>query len=276
MRLELIVLLPYYIRVNRANKFNLGGIPNLKKNDPKTTLGLCALAFIFLGVACGGAETTEVQTSTPTAPSPTAETRVPEQDIAGDYSVTGTNEGGGGEYRGDLRIAKREGVYQFTWVSGPNTYDGVGVRTGDKLAVSFTDGANGKGCGVVLYSIAGDGSLDGKVGYWGMNEEAKETAKRTSGSGLEGSYDISGSNPNGSSYKGKLSVSKQASGYTFSWDAGTVTKGFGVRDGNTGAVGIGGSQCAFVSYRIGPDGTLDGRWGSPGTTTVGTEIAKKK
>lgn len=252
----------------------------MKKNDPKTTLGLCALAMIFLGVACGGAEKTEVPTATPTAtpaaPNPTAETRVTEQDIAGSYSVTGTNEGGGGEYRGDLRIAKREGVYQFTWVSGPNTYDGVGVRTGDKVAVSFTEGSNGKGCGVVLYSIAGDGSLDGKVGYWGVNEAAKETAKRSSGSDLEGSYDITGSNPDGSSYTGKLSVTKQGGGYTFSWDAGTVSKGFGVRDGNTVAVGIGGSQCAFVSYRVGTDGTLDGRWGSPGSTTVGTEIAKRK
>lgn len=199
-----------------------------------------------------------------------------ETEIAGDYTVSGTNESGGGAYTGDLKVTKRDAVYQFSWQSGPNTYDGVGVRTGNDVAVAFTEGSDGKGCGVVLYSIGANGDLDGKAGYWGVNNAEMETAKRESGTGLEGKYKVSGKNTAGNPYTADLSVKKDGEGYGFEWSGGVSLTGFGVQRGNTAAVGFGGQRCAFVLYEAKPDGTLEGKWGSQNSKSFGTETAKRK
>lgn len=210
-------------------------------------------------------------TSTTSKPAPAKDV-----DIAGKYDAVGTNPDGGGEYKAELTVTRRDDVYQFSWVSGKNSYDGVGVMTDGEVAVSYTDGSNGKGCGVVLYKIASDGSMNGKVGYWGTNTMETETAKRTSGSDLEGSYDIEGKNPEGKPYKGKLDVKKDGEGYSFKWSAGVELTGFGIRAGEFVAVGFGGKQCSFVGYDVQADGTLAGKWGGQGSTKFGTETAKKK
>ncbi|MBP9663247.1 MAG: hypothetical protein KBD94_01405 [Pyrinomonadaceae bacterium] len=236
---------------------------------------LLAVGFVF-GPSCrnlststsGPAPTTDVSADNPPKPV--------EKDIAGDYSTTGTNPDGKGEYKADLTITKHGEVFQFSWASGGNEYDGVGVVNGDHAAVSYTDGKDGKGCGVILYQIKEDGTLQGKSGYWGVNEAEVETARRTSGSGLEGTYSIKGTNPNGKDYSGDLTVSKAGEGYTFKWNADQALQGFGIRAGNMIAVGFGGKQCSFVGYDIKEDGTLDGQWGSAASKTFGTEVAKRK
>jgi hypothetical protein len=232
---------------------------------------LVVLVICALGCTSLGGSTTKKPDSTANSSS-AQKSATPPADIAGEYNVVGTNENGS-PYRGGLAIIKHGDVLQFRWNAGKQ-YDGVGVRNGDVVAVAFTGGASGKGCGVVSYQILGDGTLDGVWGYWGLNESGTEKAERTSGSGVEGDYNTTGKNPNGNSYTGKLTVASKASGYTFSWS--NNTSGFGVRQGNTLSVGLGGSHCAFVAYEIKPDGTLDGIWGGYGTDKTGTEKATKK
>jgi hypothetical protein len=193
-------------------------------------------------------------------------------DIAGDYAIVGTNEDGS-PYRGALKVIKHGDVYQFRWDAG-RQYDGVGVPNGNVVAVAFTGGSNGKGCGVVSYQLLADGTLDGNWGYWGVNEMGTERATRTSGSDLSGDYNVSGKNPNGSGYKAELSINPKAGGYQFAWS--NKTSGFGIKQGNAVSVGIGGSRCAFVAYEIQPGGTLDGVWGGYGSSKTGTETATKK
>lgn len=211
--------------------------------------------------------------STSTSDSTTSTTA---KDISGNYDVSGSNAGGAGNYKGALIVASRGDVYQFSWNTAGKKYDGVGVQTGNKVAVAFAEGTNGKGCGVTLYKINSDGSLDGKVGYWGVNQAESEKAVRTSGTDLEGDYDISGKNPDGKEFKGTLKVKSEASGYTFTWNAGNTFTGFGVKQGDTVSVGIGGTQCGFVSYEVKPDGTMEGKWGGYGSKELGSETAKKK
>ncbi len=221
--------------------------------------------------------TTPSTTSNTTAPPPAKSTpEAAKKDISGTYDATGTNPGGGGMYKAALKVTPHDDVYQFTWESGGKSYDGVGVQTGNSVGVAFTEGDNGKGCGVVLYSIGSDGSLDGKTGYWGVNTMEREKATRTSGSDLAGKYDISGTNPGGEKYAGSLEVSKQGDGYVFKWNAGSEFQGFGIQTGDKATVGFGGKQCAFVAYEVKPDGTLEGKWGGPGSNSFGTETAKKK
>jgi len=248
-------------------------------------LSFIAAVLIGASIACSAStstNTTSNSSSSNASPSPssststTSSTPAPSKkaDIAGKYDATGSNPDGGGQYKSVLTVTPHDDVYQFTWVSGSKSYDGVGVLSDNEVAVSFTDGESGKGCGVALYKIAGDGSMTGKTGYWGQNTLEIETAKRTSGSDLEGSYDIEGKNPKGEAYKGKLKVTQDGDGYTFNWDAGSAYSGYGIRAGEFVAVGFGGSKCSFVGYDVQADGTLAGKWGSQGSKKFGTEIAK--
>lgn len=196
--------------------------------------------------------------------------------IAGDYTVSGSNPDGTEKYEGELTITPRDDVYQFSWVSGGKSSDGVGVMTGNKIAVAFTEGSDGTGCGVVLYKVLANGDLDGKAGYWGVNSFETEMAKRLDGDDKLAHYEVTGKNTEGQSYTGKLTVKEDGEGYSFEWNTGSVTKGFGIRQNDTATVGIGGPQCAFVAYDIKPDGSLDGKWGGQKSKTFGSEIAKKK
>src|SRR5260221_11912110 len=83
-------------------------------------------------------------------------------EIAGKYNVVGSNPGGG-TYKGTLEIIPHGDVYQFRWNAGTQ-YDGVGVANGNVVAVAFSNGPNGKGCGVVDYQIEGNdrGAVGGK------------------------------------------------------------------------------------------------------------------
>lgn len=213
------------------------------------------------------ASTTTTSNSTATSP-PT--------DIAGSYEITGTNENGAGQYKGTLAVTNRGDVYQFSWNTAGKKYDGVGVRTDNAIGVAFAEGDDGKGCGVVLYKIGADGTLDGKAGYWGNNTSETETAKRTSGTDLDGQYDVSGKNIAGNAYTGKLAIKPVGAGYTFAWSAGVTLDGFGVKQGDKVAAGIGGAKCGFVAYEVGSDGTLTGKWGGYGSRSVGIEVAKKR
>lgn len=252
-------------------------------------ISTAALAVVtaFITAACnfsvstnsaGSTSNTNSAVSPASSSSATTSSPAPKKnvEIEGKYDTVGTNPNGGGEYKSELTVTKRDDVYQFSWVSGKNSYDGVGVMMDGEVAVSFTDGPNGKGCGVVLYKISSDGSMNGKVGYWGTNTMETESAKRTSGSDLEGSYDIEGKNPEGKPYKGKLDVKKDGEGYAFNWSAGVDLSGFGIRAGDFVAVGFGGKQCSFVGYDVQNDGTLEGKWGGQGSTKFGTETAKRK
>lgn len=247
----------------------------MKMKSSLLTLLIVAAVLFSAAFACSDSDTKTSNTGT-TAVNNTPAAKTTTKDIAGNYSATGTNPNGGAQYKADLVVTPRDDVYQFSWTSGGKSYDGVGVMTDDRVAVSYTDGTDGKGCGVVLYKIGSDGSLDGKAGYWGVNSAESEKATRTSGTDLEGKYDITGKNASGKDYKGTLEIKKDGEGFTFAWNAGTTFTGFGIRAGNYVAVGFGGKQCAFVGYDIQADGTLDGKWGAQGLKKFGTEVAKKK
>jgi len=245
----------------------------MKLSSWKSTL--VGMTF-FVACVLGGGSGSSSSTATPQPANTTNASQHTNSgaasDIAGTYSVTGTNEDGS-PYKGELDIIKHGAVYQFRWNAGKQ-YDGVGVTNGRVVAVAFTEGTQGKGCGVVSYQILRDGVLDGKWGYWGTDESGTEKATPVGDSGLAGNYDTTGKNPNGSAYKGKLAIAAEAGGYKFAWS--NNSSGFGIKQGNVLTVGLGGSQCAFVAYEIKSDGLLEGIWGGYGSSKTGTEKATKK
>ncbi len=242
-----------------------------------------AIAFILFIVAVIGCKSSsnsntstqpsQSTSSNTTSSSSSANNAAPatHANIAGKYTIAGTNPNNT-TYRGALEVIEHGDVYQFRWNAG-NQYDGVGVVNGDVVAVAFANGPNGTGCGVVDYNIQGDGSLIGRWGYWGKDEAGTENATRTGGTGLEGEYDGSGKNPNGTAYKVKITVEPAGNLYRFMWS--NNTDGVGIKQGDNVAVGIGGARCGFVAYEIKSD-VLEGIWGGYGSDRTGTEKATKQ
>lgn len=237
----------------------------------KNSLMNCVVAFLLFLACVLGCNKAGIKTANEGNENKSTPQETPLGDIVGDYTVTGTNENGT-PYHGDLKVIKHGSVFEFRWTAGKE-YGGVGVQNDNVVAVAFASGSSGKGCGVVSYQLEADGTLNGKWGYWGVDESGTETADRTSGSGLSGDYNVTGTNPKGTSYKGTLTVSPEGGGYAFNWSNGS--KGFGLKQDQTVSVGIGGSRCGFMFYQIKSKG-LEGVWGGYGSEKTGTERATKK
>src|SRR5712692_2570118 len=116
-------------------------------NQHNTTLVFVLLVACVIGCKSSStstSKTNETSSSTKTTSSnssTTSTTKTAPPDIAGKYSVVGTN-ANGSAYKGELEVIRHGDVYQFRW-SGGATYDGIGVQLGDVIAVAFTTGENG-------------------------------------------------------------------------------------------------------------------------------------
>lgn len=261
----------------------------MKKHDSNSMADLRSVsrnfaALIFSVVAA----ITLAACSTATKP---AETKAPETntastnnappakvggDLAGTYTVNGSGPDGK-SYDGEMAVTKRDAVYQMSWKVGTEAYDGIAVRSGNTMAAAYTTGTDGKGCGAVVYKVNADGSLDGTWGEWGVNQSGTEVAVQEGEmkDGM-GTFDVKGTNPNGPAYKGKLTITQGPNDvYQFAWSTGTNYIGTGVKMGDYIAAGSGAKQCGFVIYEVKGD-TLEGKWGVPGSTALGTEKAVKK
>ena len=233
----------------------------------KTTTYLITFACLLLLLTTVGDRQVRAEANNQNAREHTAR-------IAGIYDVRGTNtDETSSQYVGQLQIIERGDVYQFKWTVG-DQYEGVGVINGNFVGVAWTSGANGSGCGVVSYRVAANGTLDGVWGMWGVSDSGKERAVRIRGTGLIGTYKVSGTNPDHSPYETTLTISAAGKGYAFHW--GNNASGIGIKEDDVVSVGYGGAQCAWVAYEIKPGGILDGVWGSSGTYKIGTERAIKR
>ncbi len=196
-------------------------------------------------------------------------------DLAGTYAVNGTG-ADGKTYQGEVVVTKRAAVYQMSWKLGADNYEGIAVQSGNTMAAAYTTGTNGRGCGAVVYKINADNSLEGKWGEWGVNSVGTEKAVPVGElSNSVGTFNATGTNADGSPYKGKLTITKGGNNvYQFAWDTGTKFVGTGVKMGDYLAAGSGSKQCGFVIYEVKGD-TLEGKWGFPGSTALGIEKATK-
>lgn len=265
---------------------NLQYLTSDKKSASQILTGiLSAIIFASTILACStGTKTVETAPSETnresenksTANSDSTRSSSTNRDLTGSYEVNGTG-ADGKDYQGELAVTKRDEVFQISWKLGTENYDGVAVKSGNTLAVAYTTGTDGKGCGSVIYKINDDNSLDGTWGEWGVNSTGTEKAVPEGELiGSVGSFNVSGTNADGSAYKGKLAITKGGSDvYQFAWDTGTKFSGTGIKMGDYLAAGSGAKQCGFVIYQI-IGNTLEGKWGVPGSTALGTEKATKK
>lgn len=109
--------------------------------------------------------------------------------------------------------------------------------------------------------------------------DVSTTAPPATRANIAGKYNITGSNPNGTIYRGTLQIIEHGDVYQFRWNAGNQYDGVGVVNGDVVAVafanGPDGAGCGVVDYKIQNDGSLIGRWGYWGKNEAGSENATR-
>ena len=138
----------------------------MRRTQPFLILSVVAAILFTAAFACNSDSGSSTSNgSSNSSSNSTTSTNSSSHNIAGDYKADGTNPNGQ-KYSADLKVTPHDDVYQFTWVSGKSSYDGVGVMTDNEVAVSFAgDGGSGKGCGVVLYKIASEVGVPFEMRY---------------------------------------------------------------------------------------------------------------
>jgi hypothetical protein len=89
-----------------------------------------------------------------------------------------------------------------------------------------------------------------------------------------GKYEVRGTNPNGSKYKGTAEIEITSNTTCrITWNVGTDSSGICMRNGIALAAGyVLGDKVGLVIYEIRDDGTLDGIWTVADEDGSGTEI----
>ena len=209
-------------------------------------------------------------------PAPRTTPAPPELELSGVYKVSGADEMNGNPYEGILTVTNQEDAYRFIWETNRSRHSGVGVQMGDAVAVTYADSAGGKGCGVALYKIGSDGSLDGKIAKWGEFRFGAEKAIHVEGKNFDGKYSVAGTTNEGKKYEGTIEVQKNGKGYQFKWHTETESVGFGIWRGDHAAISFGGTKCSFALYKVVSRRSLEGQWGSQRVVAFGTETAKRQ
>ncbi len=249
-----------------------GRSDEMKQRSHSLIVLLLGLTLAF-AAAC---ETGPDLSNIPKTPTPDPKAPPAEKELAGVYDIEGSNEFRLMPFTGNLTIENREKAYHFQWQTTRGKFVGTGVQMNDAVAVAWAKQADGKDCGVALYKIAPDGSLDGRIATWGEYSFGTEKATRLAGENFDGKYAVTGTKNSGKEYKGTIDVSRKGNGYQFDWHTGVESTGFGTWRGDRAAIGFGGPQCSFTIYQVQPNGTLGGRWGSQRTLGFGFETAKKQ
>ena len=90
--------------------------------------------------------------------------------------------------------------------------------------------------------------------------------------GLPGSYTVRGTNPDKTSYTGTLDVTANGDAFDWSWNGGSQ-KGIALQQDDVVSVAFGNDACYVVSYTIGDDGVLTGKWTDMAVSGIGSDIA---
>jgi hypothetical protein len=180
-------------------------------------------------------------------------------------------------YSGTLEVKSRkikspsadiEGV-TLKWNVGGTPYQGIGIVTSQILTATW----GGSSCSLVVYAVEGKKL----TGLWTVSNSPNlgaEFATAVSTKGIVGSYNVTGTGLDGSSYKGSLDVIDHGPVYQFSWNVGSKYEGIGIRTKDLVSVAWGGSSkdtCGVVQYLITDNGLSSGKWGFYGQNATGTE-----
>ena len=167
-----------------------------------------------IAISCGG-PSDRIKEREKALASPTATPG--ERQIGGSFEVNGTAGGGLEPYTGSLTIEPQGDLYSFRWLISKGNRVGTGVQYGNSVAAAFAPTGEGKGCGVGVYKILPDGTLDGRIAGFGDSKFSIEKATRTEGDSFAAKYSVTGTSQDGQPYSGTLETRKDGEGYDFIW-----------------------------------------------------------
>jgi hypothetical protein len=173
--------------------------------------------------------------------------------LTGVYRSQGTNPDGS-RYRGTTMIKMDGDKVHFTWWIGRDVYTGSGQFAGRMLVVNW--GAKHP----VIYTFGPRGSLDGEWADGTATDRLELFGRAGRGAPMpSGRYNVSGRNPNGSSYTGTVSISRRGERFELEWRVGSTSyRGTGTLENNLLTVDWGDAQP--LVYALGDDGSLRGLW----------------
>lgn len=197
--------------------------------------------------------------------------------LVGNYSVTGVNTEGG-SYSGTATITGSSDFFLISWDIGETITNGQGIQLGNSFLVGYPT----PGCSVSAYNVGPNGSLDG---LWILESDGTNSESATPTSDAVGllpsNYSVSGTNPDGSTFGGDMTVfagldpNLFSVTQTFTESGETIIfQGIAALQNNTLASSYASSNdCGVVNYTINGDGSLSGIWGDTITSTSssGTE-----
>lgn len=189
-------------------------------------------------------------------------------DTTGTWNITGTFSDGTA-YEGTMTVTPNadQTTALVEQQIGDSSYSGLGIVDGDVFSVVLGP----DGCGLGAYVIQDNGDLVGRWTAVGQTALGTETATPIN---IAGSHNLSGTNPDDTTYSGSLEVTANNQVHTFDYTIGDQTfPGVGILRGNVISVGFGGDECSVASYFVYPDGQLVGMWSVVGANTTGTENA---
>jgi caspase domain-containing protein len=188
------------------------------------------------------------------APAPSQPEIAARLELGGIYRVSGINPNGS-KYHGMLTLTQRGDEFRLVWWIGDQIFHGTGHFAGKMLMVNWGDKHP------VIYSFGQAGALDGEWADGSATETLDPVAMAAPGdiAPAEGTYRVAGTNPDGSSYTGTLTLSKAGEKYRLGWRVGTSSyEGSGLLEGNVLTVDWG--SATPVVYALGADGSLSGLW----------------
>jgi hypothetical protein len=264
----------------------------IRKSASRVYIAFALLAIAAL--ACGSSSSTPPAAATSAPVIPTAapdlqptvthqatgvKPKLTRESLQGTFDISGTNLDGSA-YTGTLNLALNDSynsnsvkvdVYDATWGDGST---GTGMLLANMLATSFGSGK----CGAVFYTINSDMSLDGLWLTVDTKKIGTETITPTDArSSLGGTYQVNGTNPDGSAYTGTFELIQQGDVWQIIWDiAGNTFDGVGITTGDLFAAAYGGDGCGVGLYEATSDNSLSGIWAVWGLQQMGTETAIKR
>ncbi|GAB3690926.1 hypothetical protein GCM10027592_08570 [Spirosoma flavus] len=172
----------------------------------------------------------------------------------------------GGSYDGTVRIAKTGNTFNLDWKTTAGNYSGVGVMLNGKLFAGY--GIN-SAYGVAVYKVNANGNQ--LEGVWTASQFNGQTGTETL-TGQGGQYDVTGTNPDGGAYRGKLMMQKTGRTVQVQWNVANQTyNGVGFQSGDYLVIGYGfGQAFGVVEYAMRND-RANGRWAMGGGTDLGAE-----
>jgi hypothetical protein len=191
--------------------------------------------------------------------------------LAGKFRIVGTNPNEG-SYIGNLEIsAINAPIYKLIWDAAKTPYIGVGIHENDILSVGWGN----KGCGVAVYQVESNGTLNGKWASLMQNQikMGTEIAVPLKSTTREMEYIVTGKTPDDLSYNDRLLIEKKGSLFALEW-TNSKNYGVGILRGKYLAVGWGTEKnCNVVLYKVNPDRSLTGEWGLSDSALLGKEQA---